>query len=69
MKSDYGSFVLVVLIGVIMAIGVLAKIFVGVNIDSDWFWFLTGIGLAIQGVVSFRTRVKFDRKHKVVPKI
>lgn len=68
MKSDYGSFVLVILIGVFMAIGVLVKLLAGVEIDSDWFWFLTGVGLAVQGMVSFRSRVKFDKKHKVVLK-
>lgn len=68
MKSDYGSFVLVILIGVVMAVGVLVKLLVGFDIDSDWFWFLTGVGLSVQGVVSFRSRLKFDKKHKVVPK-
>ncbi len=68
MNKEYGSFVLVILLGAGMAAGVLLKLFSGVDIDSDWFWFLAGIGLAIEGVVCLRSRIKFDREHKVVPR-
>jgi len=66
MKREYGSFILVILAGLLTALAVLAKLFLGFDIDSDWFWFLAGIGLAIEGVVSFRRQRRFDKKYKIV---
>jgi hypothetical protein len=68
MKKEYGSFVLVICVGVVMAAGVLVKLFFGVDIDSDWFWFLAGVGLAFEGVISFGRQRRFDRKFKVLEK-
>ena len=68
MKKEYGSFGLVVLVGLAMAVGVLVKLFTEVDIDSDWFWFLAGVGLAVEGVVSFRRQKKFDKRYKIVRK-
>lgn len=65
-NSSYGSFVLVILVGAIMAAGVLMKLFLGADIDSDWFWFLAGVGLAVEGVISFRRQRKFDMKYKII---
>ena len=68
MKREYGSFILVILVGFAMVIGVLDKILFGADIDSDWFWFLAGMGLIVEGVISLRRQRKFDRKFKVVRK-
>jgi len=69
MKRDYSSFVLVVLVGCLMALAVLGKLFLGFDIDSDWFWFLAGVGLAVEGVISFKARRRFDAKYSIVTKI
>ena len=66
MKKDYASFVLVVLVGLIMALAVLGKLFLGFDINSDWFWFLAGVGLMFEGVISFKARKRFDRKYKII---
>jgi len=66
MKKDYASFVLVVLVGLVMALTVLGKLFFGFDVDSDWFWFLAGVGLAVEGVISFRARKRFDQKYKIL---
>lgn len=66
MEKEYGSFVLVICIGFVMALAVLVKLVGSVDINSDWFWFLTGIGFGVEGIVSFRRQLKFDRKFKVV---
>jgi len=68
MKKEYGSFVLVILVGVVMAVGVLVKILVRFEIDSDWFWFLAGVGLMAEGVISFRRQRRFDKRYKVLEK-
>ncbi len=64
-KRDYASFVLVVLVGLVMALAVLSKLFFGADIDSDWFWFLAGVGLMFEGVISFKAKRRFDRKYKI----
>jgi len=66
MKKGYGSFVLVVLVGLVMAGVVLMKIFFELEIDSDWFWFLAGVGLMFEGVISYRRQKKINKKYKVV---
>lgn len=68
MKTRYGSFVLIILLGLLMAFGVLMKLMFGADIDSDWFWFLAGVGLAVDGVVAFVRQKKFDKKFKVMRK-
>jgi len=66
MKKGYGSFVLVVLVGLIMALIVLMKLFFKLDIDSDWFWFLAGVGLMFEGVISYRRQKRINNKYKVV---
>ena len=66
MKLDYLTYVIIIIVGFFVALGVLGKLFFGFNIESDWFWFLTGVGLAFEGVVSFRKQKKFDRKYKII---
>lgn len=66
MGSDYLSYILIVAIGVSVTIGVFTKLIFGLNIDSDWFWFLTGIGLVFQGFISLKKQRKFDRKFKII---
>ena len=55
-----------ILIGVFMTIGTLAKLLGLFNFSSDWFWFLAGIGLVIEGTISLIKQRKFDRKYKVI---
>ena len=49
-----------------MALGVLVKVFFGFDLDSDWFWFMAGVGLAVEGVISMRRQKRFDKRYKVV---
>jgi len=62
MKRAYPNFVSLILLGIGMSAMVLMKIFGGYDIDSDWFWFLTGLGLMVQGIISSRQRKKFGLK-------
>jgi len=38
-----------ILIGAFIALGTLIKILGSYDFSSDWFWFLTGLGLLIEG--------------------
>ena len=66
MKLDYSTYVLVIVFGFLMALWVFIKLIFGLGVDSDWFWFLTGLGFAAEGVISFTKQRRFDRKSKII---
>ena len=66
MRVDYASYVLVIVVGFLMAWLVFFKLVIGVGIDSDWFWFLAGVGLAVEGIISFGKQRRFDRKYRII---
>ena len=51
-----------------MAIGTLGKIFGLYDISSDWFWFLAGLGLILEGLISLLKQRRFDKKFKIIPR-
>ncbi len=55
-----------ILIGLLIAIGTLIKLFGFYDFSSDWFWFLAGVGLAVEGAISLNKQRKFDKKYKIV---
>lgn len=55
----YESFIVV---GMIMVIGALIKLLGFYDFSSDWFWFLAGIGLMVEGTISLVKQKRFDRK-------
>jgi len=57
-----------IFLGIIMVIATLGKLLGFYNISSDWFWFLAGIGLAIEGTISLINRKRFERKYKIIEK-
>ena len=59
----YESFIIV---GIIMVIGTLIKLLGLYNFSSDWFWFLAGVGLVVEGGISLIKQRKFDKKYKIV---
>ncbi|MEK6906595.1 MAG: hypothetical protein AABW81_03165 [Nanoarchaeota archaeon] len=59
----YESFIFV---GIIIIIGTLIKLLGFVEFSSDWFWLIAGIGLMIEGTISWVKQKKFDRKYKVI---
>ncbi|MCK4997571.1 hypothetical protein KAS08_04655 [Candidatus Pacearchaeota archaeon] len=66
MRLDYLSYVLIVVVGIVVATGVFGKMIFGWNIESDWFWFLTGMGLAFEGIIALKKQKKFDKKYKII---
>ena len=59
----YESFAFV---GLIIAVGALIKLMGIYDFSSDWFWFLAGIGLIVQGLISLIKQRKFDKKFKII---
>jgi len=60
---NYKSFILV---GFAMAILALVKLLGFVDFSSDWFWFIAGIGLVVEGWISFLRQKMFKKKYKIV---
>ena len=61
----YESFIFV---GIVMTIGSLIKLLGYYDFSSDWFWFLAGIGLAVEGAISLIKQKRFDNKYKIIEK-
>ncbi len=61
--ARYETFIFV---GMIMAIGTLVKLLGFYDFSSDWFWFLVGAGLVIEGGISLVKQRKFERKYKII---
>ncbi len=55
-----------ILVGFVIACGALIKLLGIYNFSSDWFWFLAGLGLIVEGAISLVKQRKFDKKYKVV---
>ena len=69
MKLDYLNYVLIIVFGVGMASLVFLKLVFGFDVNSDWFWFLAGLGIAVEGIISLEKQKRFDRKYKVVKRV
>ena len=39
-----------------------------IDFSSDWFWLIAGIGLIIEGAISWRKQKQFDNKYKIMTK-
>lgn len=58
-----------IVVGLLMAVVVFLKLVFGFNIDSDWFWFLAGLGVAVEGVISLEKQRMFEKKFKVIRRV
>lgn len=65
MKNKLPTIVFI-LFGILMAAGTLLKLLGVINISSDWFWFIAGLGIIIEGIINLFKQDKFDKKFKVV---
>ena len=57
-----------IVLGVLMIFGTLAKLFGYIKLSSDWFWFIAGVALTIEGTINLAKERKFNKKYKVVPR-
>ncbi len=65
-ENDYSGYFLLIIFGLIMALFVFIKLMRLIYIDSDFFWLIAGLGLAIDGMVSYVKQKKFNRKYKIL---
>ena len=49
-----------------MTIGTLIKLLGFYEFSSDWFWFLAGVGLVVEGIISLIKQRRFDKKYKII---
>jgi len=64
--ENFARYEVFIIVGILMALGVLAKLFWFPNISSDWFWFIAALGLIVEGSISLAKQRKFDKKYKIV---
>lgn len=67
-EGDYSGQELFVFVGVLMVIGTLLKLLDVIYLDSDWFWFVAGLGLLVEGLISMGKQKRFNNKFKVLSK-
>jgi hypothetical protein len=53
-------------VGFLIAIGSLLKLLNIINVSSDWFWFLAGVGLVCEGIIALIKQKRFDKKYKII---
>ncbi len=63
---NFASYEIFILIGFLMAAGTFMKLIGFYNPSSDWFWFLAGIGLMIEGSISLVKQNRFEKKYKII---
>lgn len=66
--EHFASYEAFILIGLIMCIATIMKIFGYMDFSSDWLWFLTGACLVIEGIIALLKQRKFEKKFKIVEK-
>lgn len=57
-----------IIVGLLMTGLSLVKVLGIAQFSSDWLWFLAGIGLLLEGVISMIKHNKFNKKYKVIIK-
>lgn len=57
-----------ILVGILMVVGTIVKLEGIYDFSSDWFWLIAGLGLVIEGTISYVKQNRFDNKFKVITK-
>tara|TARA_Y100000310_G_C20612856_1_gene778944 strand:- start:1109 stop:1321 length:213 start_codon:yes stop_codon:yes gene_type:complete len=55
-----------IIVGILLAGLSLGKLLGWYDISSDWFWFLAGCGLVVEGMIFLVKQRRFDRKYKII---
>lgn len=67
-ETTYSGHELFIAVGFFMAFGTLLKLLGVYDFSSDWFWFIAGIGLVIEGFISLVKQKRFNQKYKILSK-
>ena len=58
-----------VVVGILLTVFTFGKLMGLYDISSDWFWFLAGLGVAVEGVISLQKQKMFKKKFKVIRRV
>jgi len=65
-NSPYHGQGFFVLVGLLMVFLALDKLLGPADFSSDWFWFIAGVGITVEGFIMLDKQRKFNRKYKIV---
>lgn len=65
-ETAYAGQELFVFAGLLMMGATLFKLLGFIDIDSDWFWFIAGCGLFIEGMIMITRQKRINRRYKVL---
>ena len=65
-EGTYAGQELFIIVGILMVLATLMKLTSIIYLDSDWFWFIAGLGLMVEGIVSMVKQKRFNQKYKVL---
>lgn len=57
-----------IFVGLLMVIGTISKLIFHMNFSSDWFWFIAGLALVLEGGIDLLKQRQFSSKYKVISK-
>jgi hypothetical protein len=66
MTNPYNGQSFFILVGLLMVVATSTKLLGHLNFSSDWFWFIAGLGITVEGFIMLGKERKFNRKYKVV---
>ncbi len=66
LRSLVTTYELFIAVGLLMVIATSVKLLGWTEYSSDWFWFIAGLALTVEGMILLRKQRMFDRKYKVV---
>ena len=64
--NNTARYTLFILVGILIVVGAFIKLIGLADFSSDWFWFLAGLELVVEGYISLAKHRTFDRKYKVI---
>ncbi len=65
-ETNYSGHELFIAVGFFMVFGTLFKLLEVFDFSSDWFWFIAGVGLIVEGFTSVVKQKKFNKKYKIL---
>jgi len=66
--ENHTGYILLILAGAALIVFTLIKVLGFNDFSSDWLWLIAGLGLMVEGILSFLKQRQFDKKYKIVLK-
>lgn len=65
-KKKLATYEVFIVVGMLMVIGTGLKLLRIMDFSSDWFWFIGGVALIIEGSIALKKERQFNRKYEVI---